>query len=246
LATLDLTLAQEAAFWQDTEAYAQDIRDRFVAHVNADPDLKEHRDFVEKHAFGLGDRSFHWLWRLIVDEMPSPFRFLEVGVFKGQVLSLIRLLAGREDKCAQIYGVTLLSGFAGEKGEFPPHPDEDYHQLIQDLHYRFGQPMPKLVVGDSTDADVHARVARLVPFDAIFIDGCHEYNYASSDLLFYPMLLKRGGYLIVDDAACDLKQPRGFFSGIEQVTRAVRTVISTDPQWNHMLTVMHDRVWRKM
>jgi len=59
-------------------------------------------------------------------------------------------------------------------------------------------------------------------------------------------LVKDGGYLVVDDSANYLKQPWGFFQGIEDVSRAVRTAIETDPQWEHLLAVVHNRVWRRV
>lgn len=238
-------LAQEAANWVDTEEYAKDLRDRFTDLVNADPELRQHRDYIERHAYGMGERCFHWMWHLIVDAMPQNFSFLEVGVYKGQVLSLVRLLADRVGKKAQITGVTMLSSFAGVTGNFPLYPDEDYKKYIADLHDRFGLEQPALIVGDSTDEDVLDEVRELAPFDCVYIDGCHEYKYVVADLVNYAgMMLAKGGLLIVDDCSTYLHQPFGFFQGIEDVSRAVRTVIEPYPEWEHLLAVVHNRIWR--
>ena len=239
------TLAVEAQSWRDTEAHAQETKDRFTEYVDRDLQLRVHRDYIEKHALGMGERCFHWLWKLIVDEMPTAFSFLEVGVYKGQVLSLVKLLANRTGRDAGVVGVTMLSDFAGDTDEFPRYPDEDYGKYIRELHEMLSLEQPHLVVGDSTDPGVQQAVQELGPFDIIYIDGCHEYDYVASDLLFYPTLVKPGGLLVVDDASCDLKQPWGFFQGIAPVSRAVRTVIETDLQWEHLLAVVHNRVWRK-
>jgi len=238
------TLAQEKTSWVDSEAYADDIVNRFTDYVNDDLALRIHRDFTE-HGYGMGIRAFHWLWKLLVDEMPDGFQFLEVGVYKGQILSLVRLLADRLRKEAEIYGVTLLSSFSGVTGQFPPHEDRDYRRDIERLHRYCGQAYPQLIVGDSTSRKIHDRVRKLAPLDLLYVDGCHEYSFVLNDLLFYPPLLKKGGYLVVDDAACDLKQPWGFFQGIEDVCKAVRTVISTNSVWEHVVTVGHNRVWKK-
>jgi len=240
-----MSLAIEAENWVDTEEYALSIRDRFTREVNADAELLEHRTYIERNAYGMGERCFHQLWKIIIDSMPKNFTFLEVGVYKGQVLSLIKLLANRTGRECGRVGVTLLNSFAGDTGEFPDYPDEDYDEYIKTLHRHFGLGQPWLVVGDSTDPKVQQATVTYGPFDIVYIDGCHEYSYVLKDLLFYPTLVRPGGLLVVDDASCYLRQPFGFFQGIEPVCRAVRTVIETDPQWEHVLSVVHNRVWRK-
>lgn len=244
-----MNLSEEAVLWEDNEACAQGVVDRFTMCVNRNPvfpGLKEHRDFVEKHGYGFGERAFHWLWKLIVDEMPQDFRFLEVGVYKGQVLSLVRLLADKANKRGDIKGVSLLSSFAGDTGKFKAFPDEDYRQHIKDLHDHFDQTHPTIITGDSTSPAVHAVMKMQKPFDVVYVDGCHEYEYVVNDLQFYPTLLRPGGLLVVDDSGCNLKQPQGFFRGILDVTKAVNTVIEIDPGYEHLLAVMHNRVWRKL
>jgi len=238
------TLFAESAAWIDSEACALDIRDRFTQYVNDDSELSEHRTFIEENHYGMGERCFHWLWRLIVDEMPIFFRFLEVGVYKGQILSLVKLLANRTGRLADVTGVTLLSSFSGT-GEFPPYPDEDYEKYIVHLHDRFELMQPRLIVGDSTAQVTQQVAANHGPYDIVYVDGCHEYNYVMKDLLAYPPMVKPGGLLVVDDCSNHLKMPQGFFQGIEPVSQAVRTIIETDPQWTHLLAVVHNRVWRR-
>ena len=239
------TLFAEATAWVDSEECAQDIRDRFDVYACTDLELLEHRTYIEQHSLGMGERAFHWLWRLLVDEMPPVFRFLEVGVYKGQVLSLIRLLANRTGKRARIVGVTLLSPFAGDTDEFPPFADVDYGKCIRDLHNRYGLYHPRLIVGDSTKQATQEEAAEYGPYDVVYIDGSHEYNYVMKDLLAYPPMVREGGFLVVDDCGNDLEMPEGFFKGIESVSQAARTVIETDPQWEHLLAICHNRVWRK-
>lgn len=239
------TLHQEATDWQDTEVINKDFVDRFTTYVNDTPYLKAHRDYIEKHAYGFGERAFHWLWKLIMDEMPPHFRFLEIGVYKGQVLSLIRLLADQTGRYADIFGITPLSSFSGDTGKFAKFPDEDYMMHIVNLHGYFDLEFPVIYPIDSTSEAAHSIKDHEAQLDVIYIDGCHEYDYVVSDLSFYPTLLKPGGYLVVDDSACNLKQPWGYFQGIQDVSRAVSTVIETNPMYHHLLAVMHNRVWQK-
>lgn len=238
------TLFAEAAAWVDSEECAQDIKDRFGDYMSADKELLFHRLYIVNSGYGMGESCFHWLWRLIVDIMPTFFRFLEIGVYKGQILSLVKLLANREHKFADVTGVTLLSDFAGDTGEFPKFEDVDYRERIEDLHDRYDLFQPRLVVGDSTAQETQAEVRKYGPFDIVYIDGCHEYNYVMKDLLGYSPMVRPGGLLVVDDCSSNLNMPKGFFKGIEPVSRAVRMVIETDPRWEHLLAVAHNRVWR--
>lgn len=243
------TFGEECMAYRDEETVHKDIVERFTAYVNSTPYLKAHRDFVEKMFYGFGERSFHWLWKLLVDEMPLEFSFLEIGVYCGQVFSLVPMIAREQGKSCEAYGVTLLSTFAGKTGEFPAFPDVDYLGKIEDIHRQFGLPFSAeraLIVGDSTNADVQARVAPMGPFDIVYVDGCHEYDYVESDLRVYGAMVKAGGYLVVDDASCRLHLPWGMFPGIEPVSKATETAIISHPDvWQDCLAVMHNRVFRR-
>lgn len=240
------SLAVEMERWKDTEIHARFLRDLFTVCVNDDLELLNHRTYIERRAYGMGEKCFHWLWKLIVDEMPNPFSFLEIGVYKGQVLSLIKLLANRAGKGVNVTGVTMLSSFAGDTGKFSDYPNEDYMGYIDGIHDAFELEYPHLIVGDSTSPATHSAFGNAEPFDIVYIDGCHEYDYVVEDLMFYPKLIKTGGLLVVDDASNHLKQPFGFFQGIQDVSDAVRAIIETDPQWEHVLALVHNRVWRRL
>lgn len=237
-----MTLFEEANQYKNEANYHKETVRRFIEYVNATPELKAHRDFIEEHYLGFGERSFQWLWKLIVDELPQDFRFLEIGVYCGQILSLVKLLAPH----AAVYGITPLSTTSGPKGEFPQFPNVDYHERIQFLHNHFNLPMPTLLIGESTKVHILDRARILAPFDCIYVDGGHEYDVVAHDLRSYPPLVKDGGFLVVDDASCFLNMYTGSFPGITQVSRAVRDIIEPDLQWKHLLAVMHNRVWQKI
>jgi len=240
-----MNLAEEAQAWVDTKLYAQDIVDRFTQYVNDTHGLNKHRTFVEQKGYGFGERAFHWAWKLLVDEMPDGFRFLEIGVFKGQVISLIRLLADMQEKHAIINGVTPLSTTSGPQGKFSKFPESDYAQDIANLHHAFGLAQPQILNRDSTDGISHWLVGKIPKFDIVYIDGCHEFDSVLSDIKFYSERVKPGGYLVMDDSANNLKEPWGFFQGIVDVSTAVMLTLDTDPQWKHLIAVMHLRVFQR-
>jgi cyclopropane fatty-acyl-phospholipid synthase-like methyltransferase len=234
-------IKKEADQWENTIECNKSFVERYEQNVNQAPHLKKHRDFVEKHVYGFGHRSFHWMWSLLVQQMPRQFRFLEVGVYKGQVVSLIRMLAPE----AHITGVTRLDNFSGVTGKFPKFPQGDYLQHITNLHDEFDLPMPEIFSGDSTDQKTHDWVSAQPMYDIVYIDGCHEYPYVVKDLTFYTSRLKVGGYLVIDDSANYLAMPFGYFAGIDDVSKAVRDIIEPDVHYQHLFAVMHNRVFRK-
>ena len=66
--------------WTDTAESHRAIHEDFCNKVNAQPELKALRDWVEQNIFGFGERSFLWMWKLIL-ETKAQVKFLEVGVF---------------------------------------------------------------------------------------------------------------------------------------------------------------------
>lgn len=194
--------------WEDTEGYHSDINYLFTNIVNNNPILKEHRDFVEK-GYGFGERSFWCMWKLLCDEMPEGFSFLEIGCYKGATLSLIKLL--RPD--ATVHGVSPLS----TEGNYP---ESDYKADINYIHEHFGLDKPNIFQGLSTEKWVIYAVNDLGTWDIIYIDGGHDYNTVTSDLTNYSPLVKVGGYLVMDDANCELNMPPGYFRGHQSVTDA--------------------------
>ena len=80
--------------------------------------LKAHRDWVEENSWGFGDCAFHYLCYLLLrdDVLNRPAsELLEIGVYKGQVISLWALIATQLRRPAVI---TAVSPFQGDKPWF--------------------------------------------------------------------------------------------------------------------------------
>jgi len=75
---------------------------------------------------GCGDEAFFWSWKLLVQEMPRDFKFLEIGVYQGRILSLIQLLADMLNKHPKIVGITPLKGLMEE-----PSVDEENMDFLE-------------------------------------------------------------------------------------------------------------------
>jgi hypothetical protein len=219
--------------WENSKEWNQKIADEFTQKTNSIPELKQLRDYVEAHAFGFGERAFYWMWKLIVDEMPQSFTFLEIGVFRGQTLALIKLLAKLSGKKVKVYGITPLDSTDG-------HWESNYKQDIIDLHKLFKLPLPNIIKGLSTDEKIIEQVCDK-KFDLVYIDGGHSFDVAYSDLLNYGKIADK--YLVIDDCANDLDMPFGFFQGIQSVTDAVNKYIpNTDLKFQ--FNVIHNKVFK--
>lgn len=235
-----MTLQDLKENWQDTEIYHKTIHEHFCDEVKKDSFLDEHRTFVKENSFGFGEDSFGWVWKLIVDEMPSDFTFLEIGVFRGQILSLIQVLASRTGRKVTRYGVTPLDTSGGVW-------ESDYEEDIKRLHDYFFIPKDyTLYVGSSADPEIIEKSYQTSPYDILYIDGNHEKQFADSDLFNYAPYVRRGGYLVIDDACCDMKQPWGYFQGIKEVTDATLEYMDKfGNDWDFMGNVVHLRIYRK-
>lgn len=223
--------------WKDTEEYHKHIHELFCELVNKDEELKAHRDWIDQNVFGFGERSFWWLWILLLAEMPENGKLLEIGVLKGATLSLWKMLRPN----ASVFGVTPLSTEGGMW-------DDDYLAHIKNIHDKFNNgQIPYLFIGLSEDKTIINQVNKMGEYDLIYVDGGHERRHIDNDLLHYAPLVKLGGYLVIDDGCCDMKMPWGYFQGIQPVTDGViEYMINHQEEWEFITNVVHLRVYKRI
>lgn len=220
------------------EALVKEYTDK----VNADKELKAYRDWIEANAFGFGERCFLWMWNDIVKKMPDEFTFMEIGVFRGQILGLVSLLAERHGKKVRRIGITPLDTSDG-------HWESDYEADIIRLHDVFNiKDDYELIRLDSTNPNA-IKLASQNPPDVLYIDGGHTYEVVKSDLTHYLPILKVGGTLVIDDCNNAIPMPWGYFQGIQSVSIAVDEVLpreGANEYWKHELNLVHNRVLTKL
>ncbi len=227
--------------WRDEPQAHADLHTALINLVNNDEMLNRHRTFIEQNTYGMGERSFQWFWKALVDELPDGFSFLEIGVHKSQILSLVRLCADRIKKKCTIYGITPMNG-AGTGWT-----EDDYEGDIAKIHEIFEIEPPVLHKGLSTDINaIHFAMANQ-DYDVLYVDGSHTYADCMHDLITYAQFIKHGGYLVIDDACCDLNfPPSGFFTGIDTVTDATLDYLKKyGYDWEFQFNIVHLRVYRR-
>lgn len=230
------------ASWVDEPVHHYDINKAFAEMVDLNPQLKAHRDWTEEKIFGFGERSFLWLHKLLADEMPAEFSFMEIGVFRGAILSLYDLLATKAGKKVTRYGVTPLDS-TGD------HWESDYKKDIETIHDELNLKKDYTILhGLSTDPEIIKQAQAVGPVDILYIDGGHGLETVQSDIKHYLPMIKSGGYLVIDDCANRFKLPWGFFPGIEPVAQAVAEVLppfTVNEEYEFQFNVMHNLLWKK-
>lgn len=251
--------------YHNTETNNNCLWQEFTDLIDDVPYLKEHRDWVEKYQWGFGDRAFHYMWYLILTQdilKRSNPALLEIGVYKGQVISLWSLIAAKVENSPTIYAISPLLGkkilpryfnrlmqLLNNKyredvkvGNF--YQDEDYLNSIKLIYQQFDLNITSvnIIKGYSQDAHVKTKIANL-EFDLIYVDGGHRYKEVSDDIAFYGKIVKPGGYIVFDDASFYLPGTI-FFKGYESVSKAVEE-LNTNTFVN-ILNIGHNRIFKRI
>jgi hypothetical protein len=240
-----LTLQEVVAYYTHGNATEKHkvLYETFERHASSYKNglLANHSSEVE----GFGELSFHWNWYLLVNIMPTDFKFLEIGVYKGRVLSLIQMLSDTLEKRVRIWGVTPLEN-AGDK--FSIYKPSNYLDDIKTSYAksRASLDFTTIVKGYSQEPAIVHTVRESGLYDIIFIDGCHDYPVVCQDIDNYAPMLKRGGFLVLDDASSLLPHSYGRFLGHADVGKAVQEKLDGNKEFAHLYAVGHNRVWLKL
>jgi Methyltransferase domain len=237
----------------------------FTALAQGNPLLASHRRYVEENHLGFGDAAFHYLWLLIlmkVTATASP-RLIEIGVYKGQIISLWALLLRNLNCSGEIHAISPLRGDPISRsnlmrrvrgvlsaryrerlrnGDF--YESADYEQIIRQLFQHFGLEWQhiKLHRGLSTDALIRSTVQDEI-FDVVYVDGDHTYAGALADYEFFGPRVRPGGFLIADDAGCNLPGTT-FWKGHPSVSEAAKVIPHLG--FRNVLNVGHNCVYQRL
>jgi GT2 family glycosyltransferase len=246
-----------AANYENTAAGNDSIWTQFARMTNEIPELRAHRDYVEANNWGFGDRSFHMMWLLLLDKIKAErprVDALEIGVYKGQILSLWHLIGRLLQVEVRSIGISPLRG---SKASNPAntrvaqlqrvesyYPDRDYRDDVHQIFRDFGLDPSKLslIRGLSQEARVRNRVARR-RFDIVYIDGDHRWSFARRDIVNYQDLVRDAGFLVIDDAGCYLPGFL-FWKGLPSVTKALSAVDRA--LFRNVFNVGPNRIYQKI
>jgi SAM-dependent methyltransferase len=227
----------------DPSAFYRWCFDSFYHHLPHA--LRAHRAYfhnVPKNRRGFGEDCFHVMWGLLLSEF-APGNFLEIGVFRGQVISLVSLWAALEKRPCAVYGISPFSS-AGDSATTYRKDIDYYHDCLENFDH-FNLPRPTLLRAQSQEP-VAARLIESVSWDLIYIDGNHDYPVVKKDWEICSRSVKPGGLIVLDDAGLGTSfAPPPFATkgqpGPSQVAREIAPAL-----FRELLQVGHNRVFQRL
>ena len=241
-----MKLDQIIETYQNTHEKNVELWNEFELIAKNDESIWNHRMHIEQHKLGWGDRAFHGMWKTLIESLSPNFRFLEIGVYKGQVLSLVSLLSKQRSLNGKVFGITPLDA-VGDK--YWKAPESDYLKNIQDLFEHFGLDFNELELFKSlsTEPDAVVFAIKNSMYDVLYIDGGHDYGTVVFDIENYKDYVKVGGYLVMDDASCYINAEEGHFNkGLKDVSDATRDCIEVDDRFVNVFNCGHNRVFKRV
>jgi hypothetical protein len=207
------------------------------------PEISAHRLYFQKRRRGFGENPFHVMWFLLLREF-KPSNFLEIGVFRGQTISLASLCARLLNLRSEVYGISPFSPAGDSVSRY--RTDVDYLEDTLANFDHFGLAHPHLLKAYSTDGAATELVSSKA-WDMIYIDGNHDYEVARKDWELCSHHLKDGGVIVLDDSALATAfhppacaATRGH-PGPSQLAQEI------DPsRFKEILQVGHNRVFQKI
>ena len=211
-------------------------------HHNLPVPLQEHRRYFATGGRGFGEDAFHVMWFLLRRELRWE-SFLEIGVFRGQTLSLCALLSKLNGEACDACGISPFSSVGDSVSRYDPRVDYLADTLANFDH--FGLPHPKLLKASSTDAVALEQIASR-NWSGIYIDGNHDYEVVKADWNACSAAVAKGGVIVLDDSALgtEYRPPAFAFGGHPGPSRLAAAIDRA--HFPEILRVGHNRVFQRV
>lgn len=204
--------------------------------------LVAHRGFFSSGSRGFGESAFHAMWEKLLDEF-IPTSLLEIGVYRGQTISLWHLILAKNDVDPEIWGVSPLSS-AGDT--VSTYADIDYERDILSSFSALGLAEPKIFRGKSQDSK-SVLFMRSRTWDLVYIDGSHDFDDVMFDVSLASEILSPNAILVMDDSSLNTAYRAGpnSFAGHPGPSRAA-SILRDGQKFQEIGTCGHIRVFRKV
>jgi hypothetical protein len=203
--------------------------------------FKYHREYFTKEGRGYGEDAFHVMWWHLLNRL-RPANFLEIGVYRGQTLSLAALISQLGKFPCEIHGISPFLAAGDSVSEY----DENLDYLPDVLSHfdHFSLPHPTLLRAYSTEPAA-VTLIQSRKWDCIYIDGSHDYEVVASDWKLCADNVRPGGCIVLDDSGLSTayRSPRfatGGHPGPSKVASEIDRYAFTE-----ILQVGHNRVFQR-
>jgi hypothetical protein len=234
-----IKLADFASSLADSSAYYSRSYRSF--HRELPKALISHRLYFTKDGRGFGEDAFHTMWWLLLQRL-QPASFLEIGIYRGQTLSLAALISRLGNFPCEIHGISPFSDAGDSVSEYGDKVDY-LPDVIRHFDH-FSLPPPILHKAYSTDPEAVALI-KSRKWDCIYIDGNHDYEVVVADWQCCADSVRPGGCIVLDDSGLGsgYRPPRfatGGHPGPSRVAAEIDRSLFTE-----ILQVGHNRVFQR-
>jgi hypothetical protein len=204
-------------------------------------ELREHRNYFTQNRRGFGEDAFHVMWYFLFREF-RPTSFLEIGVFRGQSLSLAAMLSRQFNLGCFIQGISPFSSLGDAVSQY--RTNVDYYADTLKNFARFKLPAPALLRALSTDESAIELIASRA-WSIVYIDGNHDYEVAKHDWELCAAHLQPSGIIVLDDAGLTTtyRPPAFATKGHPGPSKLAQEIQRS--QFRELLQVGHNRVFQK-
>jgi hypothetical protein len=204
-------------------------------------ELRDHRTYFGINRRGFGEDAFHTMWWRLFRQF-RPKSFLEIGVYQGQVISLIALLSQQEGIDCKITGISPFTSVGDSVSKYRRDLDYHFDTLSHFEHFRLIKP--NLVQAYSTDEKALEVIASH-KWDMIYIDGNHDYEIVAKDWDACSKAVNIGGLVILDDSGLGTSyRPPSFATGGHPGPSRLAAEIDSSV-FQEILQVGHNRVFKR-
>lgn len=226
------SLASSTEFYLDCFSYF---------HLRLPEELRAHRAYFTAKRRGFGEDAFHAMWTMLFERFAMR-EYLEIGVYRGQTLSLAALLQRRTGNAGTVAGISPFGAIGDSVSSYRDGIDYQADTLANFAYFRL--PAPLLFKAYSTDPRA-VEFIRGRAWDCIYIDGNHDYEIALADWRVCAESVKPGGVIVLDDAALTTRYDPPIFAskghpGPSQVADEIDRSVFTE-----ILQVGHNRVFQR-
>jgi len=191
---LETALADWSRSLKDPTGFYLDCHRYF--HLRLPDQLRAHRSYFRQQRRGFGEDAFHTEWYLLFRTL-KPASFLEIGVYRGQSLSLALMLQDLFACAGVAAGVSPFSPATDSVSRY--RADVDYEADTRANCQQFSTRAPTLLRAYSTDPAA-VDFIRSRSWDCIYIDGNHDYEVALADWNLCAASVRPGGVIVLDDS----------------------------------------------